>query len=370
MRVAAIKAHMMMGTYARDPATGAGPDTPTAGSQVGGGVRSAGDSSGPAGSGAAMPHAFGIKDSSRAPASIGIDVAESRKGLDLVALDRERLIAAAGSRLTVDEVVETVVSLRPAVVCIDSPSGWSRSGRSRLAERQLARLGIQAYYTGQDPGDHPFYSWIRVGLQIFDRLAVEYPLYRSGEVAGHAAEIFPHASAALLANSLPARGQKEPFRRRVLRDHAVAEENLPTLDLVDAGLAALTGLIALDGRHSAVGDPDEGIILLPVRALQLTPLTKSGRSTSDPEGRVSPKGRSHSQGESVQIGYVNRNGQTVIAATDRPGTDHGRHIYVLRCGSCNHEYGSNGSDNFQRKCPKCQGGRPGLHHSGARPRAP
>jgi Protein of unknown function (DUF429) len=139
MRVAAIKAHMTMGTFARDPATGAGPDTPTAGSQVGG-VWSAGDSSGPAGSNAAMPHAFGIKDSSRAPASIGIDVAESRKGLDLVALDRERLIAAAESRLTVDEVVGTVVSLRPAVACIDSPSGWSRSGRSRLAERQLARL--------------------------------------------------------------------------------------------------------------------------------------------------------------------------------------------------------------------------------------
>ena len=234
-----------------------------------------------------MPRAFGIKDSSRAPTSVGIDVAESRKGLDLVALDRERLIAAAESRLTVDEVVESVVSLQPSVVCIDSPSGWSRSGKSRLAERQLARLGIHAYYTGQDPGDHPFYAWIRVGLQIFERLAVEYPLYRGGEVAGHAAEIFPHASAALLANSLPARDQKEPFRRKVLRDHSVAEEDLPTLDLVDAALAALTGLIALDGRHSGVGDPEEGVILLPVRTLPLTPLPpEADRSAVGPKGRA------------------------------------------------------------------------------------
>ena len=265
-----------------------------------------------------MSYAFGVKDSSRAPISIGIDVAESRKGLDLVALGRECSLAVAESRLTVDEVVKRVVSLRPAVVCIDSPSGWSRSGKSRLAERQLARLGIQAYYTGQDPGDHAFYAWIRVGLQIFERLAGEYPLYRSGEVAGHAAEIFPHASAAMLANSLPARDQKEPFRRRVLCDHGVAEEALPTLDLVDAALAALTGLIALDVPHSIVGDPEEGVILVPVRPLPLRPLPKSGRSTFRPKGSVSPKGRSHPQGESVQIGYVNRNGQMVIAATDLP----------------------------------------------------
>jgi hypothetical protein len=138
-------------------------------------------------------------------------VAASRKGLDLVALDRERSIVTTKSRLTVDEVVETVVSLRATVVCIDSPSGWAISDKSRLAERQLARLGIQAYYTGQDPGDHPFYAWMRVGMQIYERLAGEYPLYRGGEVAGHAAEIFPHASAALLANCLPARDQKEPF---------------------------------------------------------------------------------------------------------------------------------------------------------------
>jgi hypothetical protein len=28
--------------------------------------------------------------------------------------------------------------------------------------------------------------------------------------------------------------------------------------------------------------------------------------------------------------------------------------------ACGHKYGSNGSDNFQRKCPSCQGGAPGL----------
>ncbi len=35
-------------------------------------------------------------------------------------------------------------------------------------------------------------------------------------------------------------------------------------------------------------------------------------------------------------------------------------VYVLQCGGCRHEYGANGSDIFQRRCPACQGGRPGL----------
>ena len=59
-------------------------------------------------------------------------------------------------------------------------------------------------------------------------------------------------------------------------------------------------------------------------------------------------------------GYVNRNDQTVVRATGLPGTDHLQRIYELSCGKCAHSYGSNGSDNFQRKCPNCQGGAPGL----------
>ena len=49
-----------------------------------------------------------------------------------------------------------------------------------------------------------------------------------------------------------------------------------------------------------------------------------------------------------------------IRATGLPGNDHLQYIYVLRCERCGNEYGSNGSDIFQRKCPSCQGGMPGL----------
>ena len=64
----------------------------------------------------------------------------------------------------------------------------------------------------------------------------------------------------------------------------------------------------------------------------------------------------------TEPGYVNRNAQTNIRATDLPGTDHLQKIYVLRCGGCGHEYGANGSDIFQRKCPNCQGGAVDLQY--------
>lgn len=64
-------------------------------------------------------------------------------------------------------------------------------------------------------------------------------------------------------------------------------------------------------------------------------------------------------------GYVNRNGQVVPRATGEPGTDHAQFIYALRCNDCGEEYGANGSDIFQRKCPRCQGGALGLPLGGA-----
>src|SRR6476660_1112714 len=96
--------------------------------------------------------------------SVGIDIAEERKGLDLVALDGDRRVVAKCSRATVTAVIAVIAELRPDVVCIDSPPAWALSERSRAAERQLRRLGITAFSTPTDPGPHAFYRWMRVGF--------------------------------------------------------------------------------------------------------------------------------------------------------------------------------------------------------------
>ena len=70
-------------------------------------------------------------------------------------------------------------------------------------------------------------------------------------------------------------------------------------------------------------------------------------------------------------GDINRNDQILIARTAIPGNDHLQYVWVLVCVRrdaggvlCGHRYGANGSDFFQRKCPKCQDGAPGLDIEG------
>lgn len=72
-----------------------------------------------------------------------------------------------------------------------------------------------------------------------------------------------------------------------------------------------------------------------------------------------------------KLGDVNVNDQVLIVRTEQPGTDHNQYVWVLVCarrpeheGLCGHRYGANGSDFHHRKCPKCQGGMPGLSIEG------
>ena len=199
--------------------------------------------------------------------AVGVDVAEAAKGLDLVALDEQGGILESRGRLSVEAAAALILEeLRPALVGIDSPSGWSLSGRSRSGERAISRLGISVFATGPDPGDHPFYRWMRPGMALFSAVESRYPLFRGEEPAGTAAEVYPHASACLLAGRHRTRSEsKVAFRRHVLRAEGIDEAELPNADRVDAAVAALTGLKALRGDWSAVGDAAEGAVLLPVK---------------------------------------------------------------------------------------------------------
>lgn len=62
----------------------------------------------------------------------------------------------------------------------------------------------------------------------------------------------------------------------------------------------------------------------------------------------------------TEAGFVNPNRQVVIRATGaRSTTRDAQSIYALRCRDCGNEYGCNGLDIKERRCPACQGGAPG-----------
>jgi predicted nuclease with RNAse H fold len=205
--------------------------------------------------------------------ALGIDVGV-RKGLDLVLLDGGRAILDTHRRTRPADLTALIADLGPDVVAIDAPPTWARSGKSRLTERELHWFGIQCFNTPSDHrmAEHPFFEWMTVGFSVFRAIEGSFPRYRDGSVQGKAIEVFPHASAVVLAGCLPPKGSTpHRWRRNVLRARDVDEGALRSADQVDAALAALTGLFALERRFSAPGDPKEGRIVVPAATLPAHP---------------------------------------------------------------------------------------------------
>jgi predicted nuclease with RNAse H fold len=203
---------------------------------------------------------------------IGIDVGVS-KGLHVVALRAvaERaggVFTVLGNGVPLDEAVRLCLAHNPACVAIDSPPGWAMEGNARRGEVELRRLGIQLYATPSDPRKQgsPFYGWMKVGFALFAALRSAYPLYRAGRVRRHALEVFPHATAVVLAGGhRPAGARKAAWRKQVLRELGTDTAPLRNPDCVDAALAAVTALHAQRGTCSAFGDSREGVIVTPHR---------------------------------------------------------------------------------------------------------
>ena len=66
--------------------------------------------------------------------------------------------------------------------------------------------------------------------------------------------------------------------------------------------------------------------------------------------------------KTTKIGYVNPNNQEVHGTRKQPGTDNNQLAYKVECLNCHEIYGANGSELYRRKCPNCQGGKPGIDH--------
>jgi predicted nuclease with RNAse H fold len=200
--------------------------------------------------------------------SLGIDVGVN-KGLDLVLMDEGRTPSLVRSRGGLDDVEHIVREYAPAIVAIDSPPKWARAGKSRHTENELARLNIHAFRTPSEAHSQGNqFGWMRAGMEVFTLLdTLGYPLGTGRPYQRRAIEVFPHATAVVLAGCLPPRGErKRQWRERVLKMQSVRTEELTTVDRLDAALAALTGLLVLKGHESHFGDPAEGVIVIPTSA--------------------------------------------------------------------------------------------------------
>jgi precorrin-8X/cobalt-precorrin-8 methylmutase len=169
------------------------------------------------------------------------------------------------------------------------------------------------------------------------------------------AEIYPS-----LLRLQPGPGEiKDAVQVRGLAAHFAALDEAAQLGHLFAGPPSLTA------AQREIVEREEGWTLGVVARSEPQARPQSGpQPPSLPSAATNVTARQH-RGEAsrtTEAGYENRNHQVVIGCTRLAGTDHGQYVYVLRCGTCGHEYGANGSDIFQRHCPLCQGGRPGSQY--------
>ena len=122
------------------------------------------------------------------------------------------------------------------------------------------------------------------------------------------------------------------------RHGTLAASLRPDLTPPEAAVAQVEGWILGVSEIGQIGKPN-----LVVRKSKQTMVSTSRKGTTEP-------------------GFKNSNGQIVLRGTGEPGNDHNQTVYVLRCDECGHEYGANGSDIWQRRCPSCQGGAKGLSY--------
>ena len=210
---------------------------------------------------------------------MGVDVSV-RRGLDVVVLDEGLGVVDAQCRLDPDGLRALLEQWKPATVAIDSPPGPGRvpGATSRRCERDLRDLGINIFLTPSDLDRYarPLYDWIRVGERTYAAAAAAgYPPQASATtVGGHSLEVFPHASDVFLRGCLPPPGTtrrartKHAWRLSTLRNAGVDTDllcsnqtGLPTLDSIDAALAAVTAHQAMRDNFSVVGDAREWIVV-------------------------------------------------------------------------------------------------------------
>jgi predicted nuclease with RNAse H fold len=214
-----------------------------------------------------------------ADAVLGVDVSV-RRGLDVVVLDGALRVVDAQCALGPDGLRALLEQWQPITVAIDSPPGHGREpgASSRRCERELRDLGVNIFLTPSDPALYarPFYDWIRVGERAFSAAGgAGYPLQDEPTVVrNRSLEVFPHASDVFLRGCVPPAGttsrvrRKRAWRLATLHAAGVDTEGLclnrggqPTLDSIDAALAAVTAHHASRGDFSVVGDAGEWIVV-------------------------------------------------------------------------------------------------------------
>lgn len=224
---------------------------------------------------------------------LGIDLtASAKKPSAYCMLDTDLTIVewdAAGSDAGLNRVIQR---LNPAVTGIDAPLTLPAGlcclepecactpvspSKGRQVERMLSRMGIASYYCSKQSA---------IKLLIYRGMALSQAWTASGY---QVIEIYPYASKVRLfgKNALPRKSSRAG--RHALLDGMGAvlgrTLDLPRVkgvaphDMLDALVAAYSVWLYAHNRAAAVGDPDEGVIWIPIAG-------GNRQLVADPDGKI------------------------------------------------------------------------------------
>ncbi len=209
---------------------------------------------------------------------VGLDLAGSpRRTTGFCYLGRGPEVRVA-SLHTDEEILEATRSARPDVVSIDAPLSLPHGRRTiddrtgphlRSADRELLRLGIRFFPITLGP----MRMLTSRGLRLRDQL---------GSEGIHAIESYPGAAQDLLG--IPRKNSGTAALRRGLWRTGLRGDLRRTdlsHDELDGITCALVGRAYLRGDFFAIGDPSEGLMILPSRAACLARYRARNRAPDD-----------------------------------------------------------------------------------------
>ncbi len=227
---------------------------------------------------------------------VGVDVHLDR--FTVACIDRNLDIVFIKD-LVLEEFIEKLNNIPVGIIAVDAPYGLNtglmddenyryrlgvNSGKhynKKVSEYELTRRGIFLYPTpGKMEEISGWKSWMGTGFKLYKELKkLGYQVISSDNCKKKGfVEVFPHASFTVLAEKLLENKSTDTGveeRIKVLENvgfnnirEAVVGTKHSTADKLDAVVAAYTALTIWKEEASFVGDPDEGLIAIPVKDIK------------------------------------------------------------------------------------------------------
>ncbi len=205
----------------------------------------------------------------------GVDVGGRRKGFHAACLDEFNHVELFMHQ-DAQSIAAWLCQSGASVIGVDAPCRWNVPGGSRLAERELVRLGFRCFFTPTrlraEQNQTNFYEWIFCGQELFHCLKKSHPLLDRSAVCTKeppspvAFETFPRAIARRISPLSQQKGMEteHAFRRSVVESLGIA---LPLSrigpDFVDAILCAFMARLYMQGRAVLLGEQKTGFLVIP-----------------------------------------------------------------------------------------------------------